>query len=167
MKKIIVPLIAVAVSSIAVSSITIAWARRLPSVELRLTPSQDVEFLTSADTTSLNVPFSEAVRVGNILYLSGNIGNIPGKKQLVEGGIKAETKQAMDNIKRVLERNGSSFDKVFKCTVMLADIKEWKAMNQVYKTYFPENRFPARSAFGTSGLALNARTEITCMATVR
>jgi reactive intermediate/imine deaminase len=159
MNKFIYPLIAVALSSIAVSSITIAQQRK--------PRSKYVEFLTSEDTTSLNVPFSEAVRVGNTLYLSGNIGNIPGKKQLVEGGIKAETKQAMENIKRVLERNGSSFDRVFKCSVMLADIKEWQAMNEVYTTYFSENRFPARSAFGASGLALGARTEITCMATVR
>ena len=157
MKKFIYPLMAVALSSIAISSITIAQPRRAPYME----------FLTSEDTTSLKVPFSEAVRVGNILHLSGNIGNIPGKKELVKGGIKAETKQAMENIKRVLLLNGSSFDKVFKCTVMLADIKEWGEMNQVYKTYFPENRFPARSAFATNGLALNARTEITCMATVR
>ncbi|MEM7714147.1 MAG: RidA family protein, partial [Cyanobacteria bacterium P01_A01_bin.68] len=141
MKKFIYPLIAVTLSSIAISSITIAQQRKPKSRNY-------VEFLTSPDTTSLNVPFSEAVRVGNTLYLSGNIGNIPGKKQLVEGGIKAETKQAMENIKRVLERNSSSFDKVFKCTVMLADIKEWGAMNEVYQTYFPENRFPARSAFG-------------------
>ena len=160
MKKFIYPLIAVTLSTIAISSITIAQQRKPKSKNY-------VEFLTSPDTTSLNVPFSEAVRVGNTLYLSGNIGNIPGQKKLVEGGIKAETKQAMENIKRVLERNSSSFDKVFKCTVMLADIKEWGAMNEVYQTYFPKNRFPARSAFGTSGLALNARTEITCMATVR
>ena len=160
MKKFIYPLIAVTLSTIAISSITIAQQRKPRSRNY-------VKFLTSPDTTSLNVPFSEAVRVGNTLYLSGNIGNIPGQKKLVEGGIKAETKQAMENIKRVLERNGSSFDKVFKCTVMLADIKEWGAMNEVYQTYFPKNRFPARSAFGTSGLALNARTEITCMATVR
>ena len=160
MKKFIYPLIAVTLSTIAISSITIAQQRKPKSKNY-------VEFLTSPDTTSLNVPFSEAVQVGNTLYLSGNIGNIPGQKKLVESGIKAETKQAMENIKRVLERNSSSFDKVFKCTVMLADIKEWGAMNEVYQTYFPKNRFPARSAFGTSGLALNARTEITCMATVR
>ncbi|MEO1761808.1 MAG: RidA family protein [Cyanobacteria bacterium J06629_18] len=160
MKKFIYLSIAVTLSSIVISSITIAQQRKPKSRNY-------IEFLTSPDTTSLNVPFSEAVRVGNTLYLSGNIGNIPGQKRLVEGGIKAETKQAMENIKRVLERNGSSFDKVFKCTVMLADIKEWTAMNEVYKTYFPKNRFPARSAFGTSGLALNARTEITCMATLR
>lgn len=160
MKKFIYLSIAVTLSSIVISSITIAQQRKPKSRNY-------IEFLTSPDTTSLNVPFSEAVRVGNTLYLSGNIGNIPGQKRLVEGGIKAETKQAMENIKRVLERNGSSFDKVFKCTVMLADIKEWTAMNEVYKTYFPKNRFPARSAFGTSGLALNARTEITCMSTVR
>lgn len=159
MKKFIYPLIAVAVSIITVSSITIAQQKKTTS-------ATDVEFITSENTTSLNLPFSEAVRVGNTLYLSGNIGNIPGKKELVKGGIKAETKQTMENIKRVLERNGSSFDKVVKCTVMLADIKEWGAMNEVYVTYFPKNRYPARSAFGTSGLALGARTEITCLATV-
>lgn len=160
MDKLIYLLIAVALSSIVVSLITIAQQKRSRSTNY-------VEFLTSPDTTALNLPFSEAVRVGNILHLSGNIGNIPGKKELVQGGIKAETKQAMENIKRVLEKNGSSLDKVVKCTVMLADIKEWAAMNEVYITYFPANRLPARNSFGTSGLALGARMEITCMATVR
>lgn len=96
MKKFIYPLIAVTLSSIAISSITIAQQRKLRSRNY-------VEFLTSPDTSSLNVPFLEAVRVGNTLYLSGNIGNIPGQNKLVEGGIKAETKQAMENIKRVLK----------------------------------------------------------------
>ncbi len=155
MKKFIYPFIVLALSTIAVN----AQAKKSTSVNY-------LEFLTSSETTSLNLPLSEAVRVGNTLHISGNIGNIPGKKELVRGGIKAETKQAMENIKRVLNRNGSSFDKVVKCTVMLADIKEWSAMNEVYSTYFPKNRFPARSAFATSGLALGARTEITCLATV-
>lgn len=125
-----------------------------------------IEYLTSTDTTSLNLPFSEAVRVGNILYLSGNLGNIPGKKKLVSGGIQAETKQAMENMKRVLQRHGSSLDRVIKCTVMVADIKEWGAMNEVYISYFPQNSLPARSSFGTNGLALGARMEIECIATV-
>ena len=109
-------------------------------------------------------PFTEAVRVGNMLYLSGKLGTIPGQG-LVEGGIQPETRQTMENIKDALERYGSSMDRVVKCTVFLADIAEWSAMNEVYVTFFPTNR-PARSALGSSGLALNARVEIECMATV-
>ena len=110
-------------------------------------------------------PFSDAVRVGNILYLSGQIGTAPGVG-LVEGGIQEETRQTMENIKRTVEKYGSSMDEVVKCTVMLADIGEWAAMNEVYVTFFPGHK-PARSAFGASGLALNARTEIECLATVK
>ncbi len=109
-------------------------------------------------------PFTEAVRVGNMLYLSGKIGSVPGQG-LVEGGIQPETRQVMENIKDALERYGSSMNQVVKCTVFLADIAEWGAMNEVYVTFFPEHR-PARSALGSSGLAIGARVEIECMATV-
>lgn len=109
-------------------------------------------------------PFTEAVRVGNMLYLSGKIGSVPGQG-LVEGGIQPETRQVMENIKDALERYGSSMNRVVKCTVFLADIAEWSAMNEVYVTFFPEHR-PARSALGSSGLAVGARVEIECMATV-
>ena len=109
-------------------------------------------------------PFTEAVRVGNMLYLSGKIGSVPGQG-LVEGGIQPETRQVMENIKDALERYGSSMNQVVKCTVFLADIAEWSAMNEIYVTFFPEHR-PARSALGSSGLAIGARVEIECMATV-
>jgi 2-iminobutanoate/2-iminopropanoate deaminase len=132
----------------------------------RTKSSDSVEYLTSAATVSIDLPFSEAVRVGNMLYLSGAIGNVPGKKQLVSGGITAETKQAMENIKSVLERNGSSMDRIVKCQIMLADMQDWQAMNEVYLTYFSNNKLPARSSMGVKGLALNARVEIECMATV-
>ena len=122
-----------------------------------------VEFLTS--DVSANRPFSEAVRVGNWLILSGQLGIDREAGILVSGGIKAETQQTMENIKRTLEKYGSSLDQVVKCTVMLTDISEWSAMNEVYVTYFPNHK-PARSAFGTSGLALGARLEIECWATV-
>ena len=112
------------------------------------------------------MPFSSAVRVGHMLYLSGALGIVPGTRQLAEGGIGPETRQTLDNIKATLEENGSSLAEVVKCTVFLADIGEWAAMNEVYKTYFPTNP-PARSALGTSGLALDARTEIECIATVK
>jgi reactive intermediate/imine deaminase len=111
-------------------------------------------------------PFSEVVRVGNMLYLSGQLG-VNASGALVPGGIKAETKQVMDNIRGVLERNNSGFDQVVKCTVMLLDIADRPAMSEVYVGYFPKERMPARSTFGTTGLALGARVEIECMAMVR
>ena len=113
---------------------------------------------------SLDLPFSSAVRVDNTLYLSGNVGNLPGTLDLAPGGIAGETKQTLDNIKTVLQQFGSSMDNVVKCTVFLADIGEWGAMNEVYRTYFKNP--PARSAMGASGLALNGRVEIECIATI-
>lgn len=110
--------------------------------------------------------FSEVVRVGDMLYLSGQLG-VNASGSLVTGGIKAETKQVMDNIRGVLERNGSGMDQVVKCTVMLLDIAERPAMSEVYVTYFPKDRMPARSTFGTTGLAVAARVEIECMARVK
>lgn len=113
-----------------------------------------------------SLPFSKAVRVGDMLYLSGELGSVPGTAGLVPGGITAETRQTMENIKATLTENGSDMDHVVKCLVMLADIGEWAQMNAVYRTYF-KSRFPARSAMGASGLALGARVEIECIATVR
>ncbi len=113
-------------------------------------------------------PFSPAVRVGNLLYLAGQIGTSPDAKSApVPGGITAETKQVMLNIKDVLEKTGSDLQHVVKCTVFMADMKEWDAMNEVYRTFFAPDKYPARSAFGTSGLALNARVEIECVAVVK
>ena len=109
-------------------------------------------------------PFSDAVRVGHMLYLSGQLG-VDAEQKLVRG-IKTETREIMEKIRRLLERNGSSLNHVVKCTVMMADMSEWAAMNEVYVTYFPKGRLPARSAFGTNGLALGARVEIECLAVV-
>ena len=121
---------------------------------------QDVEYLTSEGRRGL--PFSEAVRVGRTLYLSGQIG-VDDSLKLVPGGIAAETRQTMENIKATLERHGSSLDRIAKVTVMLADIGEWSEMNRVYVTFFPDH-LPARTALGTSGLVLGARVEIECLA---
>jgi reactive intermediate/imine deaminase len=110
------------------------------------------------------LPFSEAVQVGNLLLLSGQIG-IGEDGRVVPGGIGAETRQAMANVRAVLERHGSSLDRVVKATVMLADMGEWAQMNVEYVKCF-SGPLPARSAFGTSGLALGARVEIECMALV-
>ncbi|GBD31612.1 2-iminobutanoate/2-iminopropanoate deaminase [bacterium HR33] len=113
--------------------------------------------------TPPGLPFSTAVRVGDVLYLSGQIGTLPETGQLVPGGIRAETRQTLENIKRTLEQIGSSMDRVFKCTVFLADMADYAAMNEVYRTYFPVDP-PARSTVAGSGLAFGARVEIECLA---
>jgi 2-iminobutanoate/2-iminopropanoate deaminase len=123
-----------------------------------------VEYLSQPRDPDRPAPFSEAVRVGNTLYLTGKLGTVPGGG-LAPGGIEAETRQALENMKGTLERYGSSMNRVVKCTVFLADIAEWGDMNAVYLTYFPNNP-PARSAVGVSGLARGARVEIECIATV-
>lgn len=130
--------------------------------EVHVNQGSEVEYLQTPGTEDLGLPFSSAVRVDNTLYLSGAIGVIPGTMDLAEGGIQGETRQTLENIKQTLETFGSSLDKVVKCTVFLADMAEWGAMNEVYRTYF-EN-LPARSALGASGLALDARVEIECIA---
>ena len=123
----------------------------------------DPEFMTLGST--LPYPFSPVVRVGDMLYLSGQLGT-DSAGRLVPGGIQAETRKALENIRDIVTRSGSSMDRVVKCTVMMADMKEWPAMNEVYTTFFPTHK-PARSAFGATALALNARTEIECWAVAK
>jgi 2-iminobutanoate/2-iminopropanoate deaminase len=122
----------------------------------------EVEYLTPYGPPKN--PFSPAVRVGNLLFLAGQIGTDSSGK-VVAGGIQAEARQALNNISDVLRKTGSSMDNVVKCTVFMADMKEWPAMNEIYATYF-RRHLPARSAFGATGLALNARVEIECIAAV-
>jgi 2-iminobutanoate/2-iminopropanoate deaminase len=102
---------------------------------------------------------SNAVKVGNTLYLSGVLGTSG------ERGITPETKTAMDRIKTLLEANGSSMDDIVKCTVFLADFAEWGAMNEVYLSYFTKHR-PARSAIAVAGMSGNARVEVECIAVI-
>ncbi|MEP6390701.1 MAG: Rid family detoxifying hydrolase [Halioglobus sp.] len=119
----------------------------------------DVTFTESAPGR----PFSAAVTVGDTVYLAGQLGVKPGESQVVSGGIEAETHQMMKNIKSTLTSLGLDTQNVVKCTVMLADIAEWSTFNGVYTQYF-KPPYPARSAFGASGLALDARVEMECIA---
>jgi reactive intermediate/imine deaminase len=128
-----------------------------PAPPLARTP---VEYFPLPGATRL--PFSAAVRVGPMLYLSGQLGTDSSGK-LVPGGIEAETRQALQNVRAVVEQSGSSMDRLVKCTAMLADIADWPALNRVYLTFFP-GHMPARSAFGANGLALGARIELECWA---
>jgi len=136
----------------------------LASCEVTIDDEADIEWLKAPGTEDMDLPFSAAVRVDNMLYLSGALGYDREKGALVEGGIQPETRKTLENISATLEMFGSSMDRVVKCTVFLADISEWAAMNEVYVEFFPNK--PARSALGSSGLALGARTEIECIAVV-
>lgn len=111
------------------------------------------------------LPFSSAVRVGSLLFLSGQIGNVPGTRQLADTGIAGQTRAALENIRSILTAAGSSLDRVVKCTVFLVRFDDYAGMNVVYATFFPTDP-PARSTVATSGLAFGARTEIECVATV-
>ena len=123
-----------------------------------------IEFVNSSPFSAANLPFSQAVRAGGVLYLSGCIGNAGGKMELVPGGIAAESRQMMENIAAVLKEAGSGFDRVVKCVVYLADMAEWGAFNKVYIPYFKPGRFPARTAIGAHQLILGARVEMECWA---
>jgi len=124
---------------------------------------ESVTFLNPEKPAAANLPFSEAVRVGNTIYLSGQLGVSPGTMTLVSGGMEAEAKQTMENIKATLESHNLSMSNIVKCTVMIADISQWGIFNKIYVTYFDDN-FPARSAFGANGLALGAQVEVECIA---
>jgi reactive intermediate/imine deaminase len=148
----------------AIALFAAAAAVSIPLSTAAATPG-GIEYLNSGKVLPATLPFSEGVRVGNTLYLSGQLGIVPGSMKLAAGGIAEETRQAMQNIKTSLEANGYALTNLVKCTAMLADMSEWSAFNDVYKTFFPVH-YPARSAFGTSGLALGARVEIECIAAV-
>jgi reactive intermediate/imine deaminase len=121
-----------------------------------------VEFLNPKDGKH-NLPFSEAVRVGSTLFLSGQIGLNSNTGKLAPGGIKAETEQTLANINATLTSYGYSKKDVVKCTVMLADIADFGEFNKVYRNFFSKP-YPARSTFAVSGLAFNAKIEIECIA---
>ena len=122
-----------------------------------------LQILSTPEQDALNLPFAEGVRIGDVIVLSGQIGAKPGELKLVPGGIQAETRQTLENIRASLERYGSSMDRVFKCTVFMKDMAHWPAMNEVYVEMFDGHR-PARSALGASGLALDGNVEIECFA---
>ena len=109
------------------------------------------------------LPFADEVVAGGFVFQTGKIGFDPATQKLVPGGIQAETRQTMELIKAGFARHGVGMERVVKCTVFMADMKEWPAMNEVYVQYFPGVK-PARSAFGVNGLALGARVEIECLA---
>ena len=125
-------------------------------------PRPAVEHYGNPTLNGQPLPFSEAVRVGDVLYLSGQLGRGPDGK--LPEGIEAQTRQTLNNIGATLKLAGLGYADIFHCTAMLSDMKLWPDFNKVYVAYFPEGKRPARSAFGANGLALGALIELECQA---
>ena len=123
-----------------------------------------MQVFNAPEAEGLRLPFSSAVRVGELLFVSGAISNRPGTLTLAGGGTAGEARQAMENIGATLKHCGLGFADVVKVTVMLADMSEWAGFNKIYVSYFAPDRLPARSALGANGLALGAKVEVECIA---
>ena len=126
--------------------------------------SSTIERFNSGRVVPATLPFPEGTAVGGLVFLSGQLGNVPGTLTLVEGGLRAEARQTLENILAVLRGQGLELGNLVRCTVMLADMAEWPVFNEVYAEFFEGQPTPARSAFGCTGLALGARVEIECTA---
>lgn len=152
-------------SGFAVRFVVMAWLVTGHIGTVALAGSDKPEFLSSATTQERGYPFSDAVRAGDFLFLSGRVGDDQATGKVVPGGIVPESRQVLQHIKETLQRNQASLADVVKCSVFLLDIAEWPAFNSVYKEFF-KAPYPARSALAASGLALGARVEVECMAYV-
>ncbi|WP_378185375.1 RidA family protein [Aquimarina sp. W85] len=122
----------------------------------------NVTFFTSHEVNKTKAPFSDIVAVDNLFFLSGQIGMDHKTRKIVEGGIEAETKQTLENIKAVLTHHQMTMDQIVKCTVILKNIEDFAVMNEIYKQYLPQK--PARTTFAVNNLAFGALIEIECIA---
>lgn len=144
----------------AVLALALAALLAAPAAAKDKTPPHGPVFTPS----DMPYPFSSAVRVGDVLYLSGQLGADESGKGVVPGGIEPETRAMFARIGKTLNQHGLTFDNVFKCQVFLADMADWPKFNAIYATYFKKGRYPARSAMGVNGLALGAKVEMECWA---
>jgi 2-iminobutanoate/2-iminopropanoate deaminase len=140
----------------------ILWVLLIAVTTAKAVLAAEIEFHSDGPLKEMGLPFSESVRAGELLFLSGQVGTGPDGK-MVPGGIEAEANQLLLNIAAALDKRGLGMKDVVKCTVLLADIADWPAFNVIYKKHFTAP-YPARSALGTNGLALNARAEVECIA---
>jgi reactive intermediate/imine deaminase len=143
--------------------IAIATGALIMATTTQAAPTRPVvEHFSAPPINGTPAPYSKAVRVGDVLYLSGAIGRGPDGKP--PEGIAAQTKATMNDIGATLKQAGLGYDRIFHCTVFLSDMKNWPDFNKVYVGYFPDGPLPARSAVGVNGLALGALLEIECQA---
>ena len=161
------PLLATLFLTVFLFSCETKVATSVKSEAEKLAPKTPTEVIyhASHEPQKATAPFSDAVQVGDLFFLSGQIGMDQSTRTLVEGGIEAETKQTLENIKDVLEQHGMDMSHVVKSLVILDDIENFAAFNDIYKTYLPQK--PARTTFAAEALAVGAKIEIEVIAVKR
>ncbi len=110
-------------------------------------------------------PYSQAIKINNMVFLSGQIAIDPNTQQFIDGDIETQTKRVLDNLKSVIEASGSSLESVVKTTIYLTDINDFSKVNEIYATYFSSGK-PARSTICVAALPKNAKVEIDAIAEV-
>lgn len=145
-----------------ISPFILALASFFSFMELSGQEGTELIFHKPENPARASAPFSEVVQAGNLFFLAGQIGMDRSVGKLAEGGIQGETEQAIKNIEGVLKFHGLDLDNVVKCTVILSDINDFKAFNEVYVKYFVKK--PARTTYAAAGLALGAKIEIDVIA---
>lgn len=126
--------------------------------------AEDITYFSAPTTKAARLPFSDAVRAGDTLYLNNQIGNLPGKGNLVDNSFPAQFEQTMLNIDAVLKANGLSRSNIVMCTVTLTDMANWGELNRLWRASFSADALPARNVIGTTALPLNAAVGVQCIA---
>ncbi|KVI02281.1 reactive Intermediate Deaminase A, chloroplastic [Cynara cardunculus var. scolymus] len=148
------------------------WRSSLPSFSNRSNPfaclamSSDASIKEAIQTDKAPAalgPYSQAIKANNTLFVSGVLGLIPETGKFVSDGVEEQTEQVMKNMGEILKASGVSYSSVVKTTIMLADLKDFKKVNEIYAKYFPAPA-PARSTYQVAALPLDARIEIECIA---
>ncbi|WIA13559.1 hypothetical protein OEZ85_007126 [Tetradesmus obliquus] len=121
------------------------------------------QVVSTEDAPAALGPYSQAIKAGNTLYVSGQIGIVPGTKDFASEGVEGQTEQVMKNMGAILKAAGADYSDVVKTTILLADMGDFATVNGIYGRFFPENP-PARATFAVKTLPLNARVEIECIA---
>lgn len=134
------------------------------SVKDQTSASKNRLYYRSEITTALRLPFSDAVRVGNLVYINNQIGNRPGEGFLAQGGFTAQFAQIIRNMDSLLEAMGLSRADIVMCTVTLTDMADWAELNRLWYANFSESRLPARNVIGATALPLGAAVGVQCTA---
>ncbi|KAJ9551290.1 hypothetical protein OSB04_015335 [Centaurea solstitialis] len=156
------PPAAAAASTVCRSSLSSNRSNRFACLAMSTDASIKEAIITDKAPAALG-PYSQAIKANNTLFVSGVLGLIPETGKFVSDSVEEQTEQVMKNMGEILKASGASYSSVVKTTIMLADLKDFKKVNEIYAKYFPAPA-PARSTYQVAALPLDARIEIECIA---
>lgn len=147
-------------------SIFLCWIAFATTLVLSCNMSRSLVVVNSKDAPKVIGPYSHAIKTGNLVYTSGQIGLSPVTNALAGDDIASQTRQSLDNLKAILTEAGTDMAHVVKVTIFLKDLNDYAKVNDIYKDYFPEIK-PARSAVQVARLPKDALIEIECVASMK